>query len=302
MTRDDFWGIVERVHLASNGGMDAKCKLLEAELGGLSAEEVRSFDEHFSQCFHQAYAWNLWDAAYIICGGCSDDGFTDFRSTLISMGRDIFVQAVADPEYLAELDLTGESAGYEGFQYVAPGVYEEKTGREMPPGKKHPREPKGRQSKEWEIAKRLPRLAAKYGYTDPEDSYAQREISQREKKFSYTLDTGKGQLVVSKTLADLLLDSGIIPSSGFIPPFRVVAEVLKHGQFTGANGAACSWAGFQLDEGDYWTAATCLEKLRPKDLKHRKDIPGGKLQLDIKTPANGDYSEWLQSLEARGLA
>ncbi|HEX3626116.1 MAG TPA: DUF4240 domain-containing protein [Verrucomicrobiae bacterium] len=300
MTKDDFWAIVERVHLASNGDMDVKGELLETELGKLSADEVRSFDGHFSECFHQAYAWNLWDAAYIICGGCSDDGFMDFRSTLISMGKNIFEQAVADPEYLAELHLTGESVN-EGYQYVASSVYEEKAGREMPRGKKHPREPKGKQSKEWEIAKRLPRLAAEYGYTDPEDSHAQREIAQREKKFSYTLDAGKGPVAAGKTLPDLLLDSGIIPSSGYIPPFRVVAEVLKHGHFTGANGAACSWESFQLGEGDYWTAVNCFEKFRPKDLKHRKDIQGGKLQLDIKTPASGDYSEWLQSLKERGL-
>ena len=302
VTEDDFWAIIESVHLASKGDMEAKCKLLETELVKLSADEVRSFDEHFSNCYYRAYAWDLWDAACIICGGCSDDGFSDFRSTLISMGRDIFEQAVADPEYLAGLKLTGETAAYEGYQYVAPIVYEEKAGREMPRRKQHPEKPRGKRSEEWEIARRLPRLAAQYGYTDPEDSSEQRELLRREKKFTYTLDTGDRQMTMSKTLPELLLDSGIIPSCGFIPPLRIVAEVLKQGEFNAANGTACSWKSFQLDEGDYWTAVNSLEKLWPKDFQHRKDILCAKLQLDFKTPASGEYSEWLQSLNQRGLA
>jgi Protein of unknown function (DUF4240) len=304
VNQDGFWAIVERVHLASKGDMDAKCKLLETELRKLSADEVLSFDEYFSRNYHRAYAWDLWDAAYIICGGCSDDGFMDFRSTLISMGREVFERALEDPESLADAGIT---ATCEGYQYVAPSVYEEKSGHEMPCGKEHPEEeqpeePRGTPSKEWEIAKRLPKLAAKYGYEDPEWSYEQQQESRQNKKFEYTLGTGEENLAVSRTLPDLLLDSGIIPSSGFIPPFRVVAEVLRRGKFTAADGTSCLWKSFQLDESDFWMAVDCLEKLSPKSLERRKDILSAKIQLDIKTPANADYLEWLQSLNQRGLA
>jgi hypothetical protein len=43
MTRDQFWKIVEKVHGASDGDMDRKCELLDAELRRLSFDEVRSF-------------------------------------------------------------------------------------------------------------------------------------------------------------------------------------------------------------------------------------------------------------------
>ena len=50
--------------------------------------------------FWRAYRWDSWAAAYSIGSGCSDDGFTDFRYFLISMGREVFERALADPESL----------------------------------------------------------------------------------------------------------------------------------------------------------------------------------------------------------
>lgn len=87
MTLDQFWNIVEKVHRDSGGAMDRKCELLDAALRQLSLDEVHSFHRHFNECEDRAYSWELWAAAYIIGGGCSDDAFSDFRATLISMGR-----------------------------------------------------------------------------------------------------------------------------------------------------------------------------------------------------------------------
>src|SRR6478736_5366951 len=119
MTLDQFWNIVDRVHQASGGDMEKKCQLLDAELRRLSLDEVRSFHTHFTECVDRAYHWPLWAAAYVMGGGCSDDSFWDFRSTLISMGRDTFERAMADPQSLAELDLEdGDEMQWEGYQYV----------------------------------------------------------------------------------------------------------------------------------------------------------------------------------------
>src|SRR5215470_19141756 len=108
MTLEQFWNIVEKVHCASDGDMDKKCELLAAELRRLPLDEVHSFHAHFDECYDRAYNWELWAAAYIIGGGCSDDGFSDFRSTLISMGRQTFEQALADAQSLADMDYDAE--------------------------------------------------------------------------------------------------------------------------------------------------------------------------------------------------
>jgi hypothetical protein len=39
---------------------------------------------------------------YLIGGGCSDDGFIDFRAGLIAQGRDWYERAAASPDDLAD--------------------------------------------------------------------------------------------------------------------------------------------------------------------------------------------------------
>ncbi|WP_342210876.1 LysR family transcriptional regulator [Streptomyces sp. DH-12] len=52
----------------------------------------------------------LWAAAYVINGGCSDDGFDYFRGWLIAQGREVFERAVARPGALADLPVLRASA------------------------------------------------------------------------------------------------------------------------------------------------------------------------------------------------
>jgi hypothetical protein len=165
MTLDQFWNIVERVHAASDGDMDRKCEMLDSELRRLSFEEVRSFHGHFHECYDRAYTWELWAAAYIIGGGCSDDKFSDFRSTLISMGRHTYQQALADPQLLADIDYDAEIADYEGYQYVPTKVERDLNGGlDLPRSRPHPDEPSGQFWDEDKVAELYPKLARKYDY------------------------------------------------------------------------------------------------------------------------------------------
>lgn len=146
--------------------MDKKCELLDAELRRLPLDEVCSFHRYFYECQDRAYNWELWAAAYIIGGGCSDDAFSDFRSTLISMGRQTFERALANPESLADMDYDAEIAHYEGYQYVPTTVETELGGgRQFPRCRAHPAEPSGKIWDEDKVAGLYPRLAEKYDYS-----------------------------------------------------------------------------------------------------------------------------------------
>ncbi len=164
MTIEQFWNIVDRVHRASPGNMMQKSLLLGDELRNLPAPEVKSFADHFDDCADRAYTWELWAAAYIIGGGCSDDAFSDFRSTLISQGKETFERVVAMPETLAEMEVDGESAFYEGYQYMALTVYRRKTGQLPIRSKPQPEDPAGTPWKEEAVAGLYPRLAKKHGF------------------------------------------------------------------------------------------------------------------------------------------
>ncbi|MEU1251459.1 DUF4240 domain-containing protein [Micromonospora arida] len=41
--------------------------------------------------------WDVWAAAYLIGGGCSDDSFIDFRAGVIALGREWYERVLASP-------------------------------------------------------------------------------------------------------------------------------------------------------------------------------------------------------------
>lgn len=164
MTTAEFWEIIEKVHQQSGGDMDQKCELLRERLMELDPEGIRSFRAHFDEADRRAYDWGLWGAAYVINGGCGDDSFTDFRSTLISHGRGIFERALANPDSLADLEMAEEDACYEGYEYVIMDA-EKATLGEVPMNEQpFPEEPSGERWDEDDevLARRFPRLHAMY--------------------------------------------------------------------------------------------------------------------------------------------
>jgi hypothetical protein len=165
MTNDEFWKLLEGLP-KGEGAEEA----LAERLNKLEPEEIVSFQAHFDAEHARAYNWLLWAAAYIIDGGCSDDGFIDFRYGLISRGRPIFEAALADPDSLVAVASEDDDEGFipnESFGYVASEVYEEKTGNELPRSETpQPSDPAG---EEWDFddedlcAQKLPKLWEKFG-------------------------------------------------------------------------------------------------------------------------------------------
>jgi hypothetical protein len=171
---DRFWEIVSQSRAdfdpkLRDGNMDRQEQRLAEILGALPPREIVEFEHRFHELKEKAYRWDLWAAAYIIQGGCSDDGFMDFRNWLLSMGRGVYEAALRDPESLLEVASAPgvEDVSFEGFGYVAPQVYEDKTGEEIPapPSGYGARDPAGEPWSEEgdDLARRLPKLWAKYG-------------------------------------------------------------------------------------------------------------------------------------------
>src|SRR5262245_9527951 len=121
MPADKFWQIIERA-AESDHDPDAHEKALHAALHELTLEEITSFEVAFRRYLNKAYTWNLWGAAYVIHGGCSDDGFEYFRRWLVTRGRDVYEAALANPDSLAQLDTRPDPRSvweFEEIYYVA---------------------------------------------------------------------------------------------------------------------------------------------------------------------------------------
>jgi len=141
-----FWQLIERSKAQSEGDCDRQADALTALLLELPATDIMAFDRLFEQYVDQAYRNDVWAAAYIIQGGCSDDGFEYFRRWLIGQGEAVYTAALRDPESLLSV-VTSHNQGNpflrfedapflrlecEPLGYVADQAYEQKTGSVMP--------------------------------------------------------------------------------------------------------------------------------------------------------------------------
>ena len=169
MTLDEFWKLHEA--LPVNDAAD----VLTQRLKQLDAASVQAFNQHQVQCAIQAYSWDLWGAAYLIDGGCSDDGFMDFRYGLMARGRQVFEAALLDPDTLAQVTDDESDEGYipnEDMAYVADRAYLALTGEALPQIETtYPEDPTG---DEWDFddeelcRTKFPALWAKHGASGDE--------------------------------------------------------------------------------------------------------------------------------------
>ncbi|HXB08172.1 MAG TPA: DUF4240 domain-containing protein [Puia sp.] len=165
MPEDRFWGLIVASNEESEGDADQQEDSLRELLQELPLQEVITFQNRYRQLRGVAYTWPLWGAAYIINGGCSDDGFCYFRDWLIARGPEVYKQAIADAEWLVNVEWSEDGFDAEGMCYVAGAVFEKRTGDDLPAQYAENFEISGT---EWEeegddLARMFPKLWAKYG-------------------------------------------------------------------------------------------------------------------------------------------
>jgi Protein of unknown function (DUF4240) len=99
MDEAGFWAIIQKCHDASADDMVRKGRLVKDEIARLSVADAATFGRHFQAVQARAYRYDLWGAAYVINGGCGDDTFDDFCTSLISRGRGAFKKSVVGSRF-----------------------------------------------------------------------------------------------------------------------------------------------------------------------------------------------------------
>ncbi len=166
MDEDRFWMLIETSKKNSQGNYEKQQNELTKELIKLDAIEILKFDNRFRTLRGNAYKWELWGAAYIMNGGCSDDCFSDFRDWLIGRGKEIYYNAMSNPETLVFQNHDMDNDDWEGLGYVSMTCYEEKTGQDMPKGIQENFDITG---DEWQeegddLKNKFPKLWSKWGF------------------------------------------------------------------------------------------------------------------------------------------
>ena len=165
-----FWQLVEEARAGSSGGGVAHAVV--ALLARREVGEIVAAQQSLWTLMARSYRSPLWAAAFLINGGCSDDGFDYFRGWLILQGRETFERVVADPDSLAGLDAVRAAVAYgldldgEEALSIAWEACRRATGEQLPAGSFRVRYPELDQAWNFdfddmtEMRRRLPRLAA----------------------------------------------------------------------------------------------------------------------------------------------
>lgn len=154
-----FWNLIEQSR-KGNPDCEKQAERLTRLLKKLPPEEIYDFDRHFARRRLEAYRWDLWAVAYIINGGCSDDGFEYFRCWLIGQGQKAFKAALSSPETIGDLvEDDVEDIECEDILYAPNHAYEQITKTEMPPTEiNYPPDPAGERWEEEDLERLYPEL------------------------------------------------------------------------------------------------------------------------------------------------
>jgi hypothetical protein len=163
MTTDEFWQIIETARTRDTDP-EAVADEVRRMFATMSLESILEFDHQRILRMGESYRWDLWGVAYIINGGCSDDGFDYFRGWLIAKGRTYFEAALADPVRAAD-EAEQDNIECEDMLGAALSAYKARTG-EYPPRSSapipHPREPAGDSWEEEDLETLYPSLYKRF--------------------------------------------------------------------------------------------------------------------------------------------
>jgi len=72
MDTTTFWSLIDTSRDEGQDDIERQIAVLTGVLEELRPEEIIEFDRIFREHLAMAYRWDLWAAASIINGGCSD--------------------------------------------------------------------------------------------------------------------------------------------------------------------------------------------------------------------------------------
>ena len=127
INKDTFWTLIAQAKEHTNGPSE----WLMEQLVDLGPEQAKKFDDIACAYTSLAYQYGLWTAASVMeRGGCTDDGFTDFRGWLIAQGREVYMAALKDPDSLADAP-DYQDQRFDCLPHMGERAFEELTDRDI---------------------------------------------------------------------------------------------------------------------------------------------------------------------------
>ncbi|WP_433828861.1 DUF4240 domain-containing protein [Actinoplanes sp. CA-015351] len=170
MRTDDFWAVVDRATAERPASPADVAERAVADLATHDPEEIVAWGRHLDKVLVASGKEDLWAAAYLINGGCTEEGFDNFRGWLVAHGRKAVAASVQSPDVLAGMPAVRAAAESgavfeaEEVLTIAARAYEQATGKPLAADEERPRiRPEVNDlwdfDNEDEMRRRLPRLS-----------------------------------------------------------------------------------------------------------------------------------------------
>ena len=132
MDKDKFWQIIDESREKAGQDNELFLKLLEEQLCRLDTQGLCKFQGYLQAYMDAAYLPGLWDAAIAMNDlYCSSDLFMDFQEWLIAQGRKVYMDALACPDSLVDME-PFDKQNHVYFYLLAENVFKQRTGKELP--------------------------------------------------------------------------------------------------------------------------------------------------------------------------
>ena len=133
MNKEDFWNLIDETNrLCPTRDKESIMAVATEKLMKLDVNDILDFHMIQQEYFRMAYRNDLHAASEAIGADPSFDGLQAFIYWLISRGKEVFINAMDNPDSLAGVPKEGEQIGFLNFGYAAYTAYSMKMDRINP--------------------------------------------------------------------------------------------------------------------------------------------------------------------------
>lgn len=125
---DDFWKTIEDARTQAGGKTSEMIMPLKRQLMELTTTNLLRWRKMLDVYLHLSEKSTLWLAAWILCDGCDDEAFLQFRCWLIAQGKQQYLAILKNPDLLADIIPCAQNFSiYENILHIPSVIYFDTT-------------------------------------------------------------------------------------------------------------------------------------------------------------------------------
>lgn len=130
MNKNVFWELMAQMRVYFGQNQNTSVQWLQNQLVRMSPENIRAFHNIFFAYSELANKFGLWNVGQIMIEGCPGSVFGGFRAWVIAQGRDVYFNALQNPDSMADVTAYGSCTFYAPAR-AGDSAYRQVTGESL---------------------------------------------------------------------------------------------------------------------------------------------------------------------------